>query len=304
MDIGAGGVLQLADSTGTRTMACAGIFIKRKDRRAARLAGDVVDWMAARGRACLYEIEAFDEIQRPGGVHKRDMVTTCDLIIVLGGDGTMLAAARALAGRAVPILGCNLGSLGFLTEITVDALFVTLEAFYAGAATTSRRMMLEVALRDASGADGRSFRVLNDVVIAAGEIARILDLEVSVDREFVNRYKADGLIVATPTGSTAYSLAAGGPLVHPTLGSIVLTPLAPHALTGRPIVIPPTCEVEVKLPTGTTAAYVTLDGQEGFPIAVGEVLRIRRAAQEVLLVGNPGRTFYDIARTKLKWGER
>jgi NAD+ kinase len=305
MDTAAGAVVQNGNLTAVaKSMACAGIFIKRKDKRAGQLAAEIIDWLAARGWGCLYEIESYEEVRRPGGTHKTDMAAACDLIVVLGGDGTMLAAARALAGRDVPILGCNLGSLGFLTEIAADELFPTLEAFLAGRVVISRRMMLRVIRHDGEGKAGETYSVLNDVVVGKSALARILDLEVWVDREFVNAYKADGLIVATPTGSTAYSLAAGGPLVHPTLPAIVLTPLAPHTLTARSIVIPPECLVEVKLTSSNAEAYITLDGQEGFPFHVGDVLDVGRAAQEIAVVTNPRRTFYDISRTKLKWGER
>ena len=285
-------------------MGCAGIFIKRKDRRAARLAGEIVDWMRDRGWDCLYEEESYEEIRRPGKASKKEIVEACDLIIVLGGDGTMLVAARALNGKETPILGCNMGSLGFLTEITADELFGALEHFIEGRSRTSHRMMLRVTRLDPDGGEGGWYRVFNDVVVAKSALARILELEVRVDGAFVNDYRSDGLIVATPTGSTAYSLAAGGPLVYPTLRSIVLTPLAPHALTARSIVIPAESSLEIRLLSSNVDAYTTLDGQEGFPIQAGEALQIRRADREVVLVSNGERSFYDISRTKLKWGER
>lgn len=283
-------------------MKCAGIFIKRKDKRAAKLAGEVIRWLADRGLKTLYEDSSEADVKLPGATDKKKIAKRCDLIIVLGGDGTMLAAARALEGRATPILGCNLGSLGFLTEITVDELFLTLQSCLEDSCTISRRLMLKVSHKQKKKTP--DYRVLNDVVVGKSALARILELEVRIDGGLATTYKSDGLILATPTGSTAYSLAAGGPLVHPGLQSIILTPLAPHSLTARSIVIPADSSIEVRLLTDNAEAYITLDGQEGFPFGYGESLHIRRDRGELNLVRNPEKNFYDISRTKLKWGER
>jgi NAD+ kinase len=230
-----------------------------------------------------------------------------DLVVVLGGDGTLLSMATriAQAGRDVPILGVNFGSLGFLTETRIDELMPSLEAVLAGSAVLDRRAMLAAdTVRGAECFDSRV--VLNDVVFTKAALSRIIELTISVGDNLAMKVKADGLIVATATGSTAYNLAAGGPIVHPRVDAFVLTPIAPHTLTNRPIVVPASETVEVR-PTVADAKdeiFVTYDGQSGYPLHAGDTVRIRRSERMLHLVKAPARNYFELLREKLKWGER
>ncbi|MDA1184056.1 MAG: NAD(+)/NADH kinase [Acidobacteria bacterium] len=230
-----------------------------------------------------------------------------DLVIVLGGDGTLLSMAARIAhsGRHVPILGVNFGSLGFLTEIRIDELRSSLEGVLAGTASIDTRAMLAAdASRQGQQVDSRV--VLNDVVFTKTALSRVIDLSVSVNGGFVTRVKADGLIIATATGSTAYNLAAGGPIVHPMVDALVLTPIAPHTLTNRPVVIPGSAVVEVRTHTGSgpEEVYVTYDGQSGYPLHDGDTVQVRKSDQVLRLVKAPARGYFELLREKLKWGER
>ena len=230
-----------------------------------------------------------------------------DLVLVLGGDGTLLAMADIIgqSARDVPILGVNFGSLGFLTEITRPELYQSLEAALAGRVEHDERMMLRMVTCRQDGTQ-EPHVALNDVVFTRTALSRMIDRAVTVGEQFVTSVKADGLIVASPTGSTAYNLAAGGPIIHPAMDAIVLTPIAPHMLTNRPIVIP--SEREIRVRAGTTNAgaeiYVTLDGQYGFPLADGDEVSITRAARPIRLVRAATRSYFEVLRQKLKWGER
>ncbi|MBM3820284.1 MAG: NAD(+) kinase [Acidimicrobiia bacterium] len=230
-----------------------------------------------------------------------------DLVIVMGGDGTLLAmAARiAQAGREVPILGVNFGSLGFLTEIRINELYDSLEHVLDGTAAFDERTMLE-AHRYQGGKPTDTRVVLNDVVFTKAALSRMIELSVSVSGGFVTHVKADGLIIASATGSTAYNLAAGGPIVHPGVDAFVLTPIAPHTLTNRPVVIPGDAVVEVRPhQNGTTDdLYVTYDGQSGYPLHRDDVVSVRKAPQTLRLVKAPARSYFELLREKLKWGER
>jgi NAD+ kinase len=230
-----------------------------------------------------------------------------DLVIVLGGDGTLLAmAARiAQARRDIPILGVNFGSLGFLTEIRIDELLPSLERVLDGSATFDERAMLEAnAYRKGQQVDSRV--VLNDVVFTKAALSRMIELSVSVDGGFVTRVKADGLIIASATGSTAYNLAAGGPIVHPLVNALVLTPIAPHTLTNRPVVIPGRADIEVQAHSSGSPdeIFVTYDGQSGYPLHEGDVVKVRMSSQTLRLVKAPARSYFELLREKLKWGER
>jgi NAD+ kinase len=224
------------------------------------------------------------------------------LVLVLGGDGTLLAVADILGqgGHDVPILGVNFGSLGFLTEITRPELFSALAAAVRGEVEHDERMML-------SGQAATDTRVaLNDIVFTRTALSRMVDLDVTVGDQFVTSVRSDGLIIATPTGSTAYNLSAGGPVVHPAMDAIVLTPIAPHTLTHRPIVIPAEREVRVRAASGNAGAevYITFDGQHGFALREGEEVRVTRAAKPIRLVRAANRNYFEVLRQKLKWGER
>jgi NAD+ kinase len=226
-----------------------------------------------------------------------------DLLVVLGGDGTLLAAVRALNRKAVPILAVNLGGLGFLTVITREELYPTLEMVLAGNLHTERRVQLEGELIRADEVIS-SFLALNDVVLNKGAIARILDFDVLVNGRFISTYKSDGLIISTPTGSTAYSLAAGGPVVTPAVEAFLVTPICAHTLTNRPLVLPDTVEIEVVVKSQREAAYLTVDGQVGLAAHSEDIVRVKKARSTVELVQPPSKTYFEILRQKLKWGER
>ncbi|MGA9887436.1 MAG: NAD(+)/NADH kinase, partial [Candidatus Acidiferrales bacterium] len=234
---------------------------------------------------------------------REELVEKVDLLIVLGGDGTLLAAARALAGRNIPMLAVNLGGLGFLTSVTLDELYPVLETILAGQHDTSERMMLEAEIVHSSKPAER-VTALNDAVANKAALARMLDLDVHVDGHHVGRYRADGLIIATPTGSTAYSLAAGGPIIHPDIDAFVITPICPHMLTNRPLVIPDTARVEVRFPATGEPVFLTIDGQIGFQLQPQDRVVITKAATKVQVVRPPRKTYYEILRSKLRWGER
>jgi NAD+ kinase len=230
-----------------------------------------------------------------------------DLIVVLGGDGTLLAMAKAIAesGRDVPILAVNFGSLGFLTETTRPEIYDSLDAVLEGRVSYDLRMMLRASTTN-GGTESVTHMALNDVVFSRTALSRMIELSVSVGDQFVTAVKADGLIVATPTGSTAYNLAAGGPIVHPAMDALLLTPIAPHTLTNRPIVIPAEREVRVK-PTSSHAGdevYVTIDGQTGFGLHEGDEIAIARAERPLRLIRSTTRSYFEVLRQKLKWNER
>jgi NAD+ kinase len=234
---------------------------------------------------------------------RNELPSKVDLLVVLGGDGTLLATARALNRKPVPMLAVNLGGLGFLTVITQDELYPTLEQVLAGDFTTERRVQIEgeIVRADESLA---SFLALNDVVLNKGAISRILDFDVLVDGRFVSSYKSDGLIVSTPTGSTAYSLAAGGPVIVPTVGAFIITPICAHTLSNRPLVVPDTVTIEVVLKTQRETAYLTVDGQVGIAARSDDIVRTRKASSYVEIIQPPDKNYFAILRQKLKWGER
>ena len=237
---------------------------------------------------------------------REDLPHDVDLVIVLGGDGTLLGMASRIArsGRDVPILGVNFGSLGFLTETRIDELDATLAAVLAGTATYDVRAMLDADVERA-GAPQDSRVVLNDVVFTKAALSRIIEVEVLVGDVLVTTVKADGLIIASATGSTAYNLAAGGPIVHPRVDAMIITPIAPHTLTNRPIMIPAHEVIEVRphIERGEDI-YITYDGQEGYPLQAGDVVRVRCSARTLRLVKSPSRTYFQVLREKLNWGER
>jgi NAD+ kinase len=237
---------------------------------------------------------------------KEALVGEVDLVVVLGGDGTLLSIADCIAtsGSNIPLLGVNFGSLGFLTEVTLPELYPSLEAALSGRAHTEERMMLQSTTMR-KGERFATAVALNDVVITKAARSRMINLSVSVGDEFVTGVKADGLIVATPTGSTAYNLSAGGPIVHPSLDALILTPIAPHTLTNRPIVIPASSTVRVQpLMESRDELFVTFDGQAGFELQEGDEVRICRAERPIRLIRPSTRSYFEVLREKLKWGER
>jgi NAD+ kinase len=231
------------------------------------------------------------------------MPEQADLLIVFGGDGTLLATARTLSRKNVPILAVNLGGLGFLTVITREELYPTLEAVLAGNYQCDRRVRIEAEIIRADEVIA-SFLALNDVVLNKGAIARILDFDVRANGEFISTFKSDGLIVSTPTGSTAYSLAAGGPILTPSVQALIITPICAHTLTNRPLVLPDSVTLEVLVKSQRESAYVTVDGQVGVAARSDDVVRIKKAAADVEIVQPHGRNYFEILRQKLKWGER
>ena len=228
---------------------------------------------------------------------------SADLIVVLGGDGTLIHAQSLLHGRPAPILGVNMGSLGFMTEVPQSGLYPALEQVLAGKAEVSERMKLRVHLHR-GGRPERALdsEVLNDVVIAKSALSRMAELDARCSGEYVTTYRADGVIVATPTGSTAYSLAANGPIMYPTMRGVIVAPICPHTLTQRPIVMPDDVNIEIFL-TNDTEAYLTLDGQKGQPLKKGDRVQVKQSYNRVLLVRNPNLDYFGILRAKLRWGE-
>src|SRR6266550_864656 len=292
----------------TARIARVGIVAKQGLAASEHLTG-LTAWLRDRGITPVLETDtaALANAAREGTFTREELPQQVDFIVVLGGDGTLLSVADriAQAGREIPILGVNFGSLGFLTEIRIDELYPSLEAVIEGTATYDERLMLS-ATATLRGEKDETRVVLNDVVFSKGALSRMIELSVSVSGRFVTCVKADGLIIASATGSTAYNLAAGGPIVHPSVDALLLTPIAPHTLTNRPVVIPGDAEVEVhpEAPDESEDVFVTYDGQYGYPVHRGDVIRVKKAAQVLRLVKAPSRGYFELLREKLKWGER
>lgn len=292
---------------GPERVSRVGLIAKRNLRAAAGVLAELAGWLEARGVKPVFETETASLAGVADGrtITARDeLPTECDLVVVLGGDGTLIGMAGRIArsGRAVPILGVNFGSLGFLTEITLPELYQSLEDVLAGRAQMDERTMLAArTLRhDTPFAE---HVVLNDIVVTKGALSRIIEMSVSVGGQAVTRVRADGLIIASPTGSTAYNLAAGGPIVHPAVDAMLLTPIAPHTLTNRPVVIPASAEVVVRpIMDANDRVFVTFDGQAGFPMQADDVVKVRKAARTLLIVKSAQRTYFELLREKLKWG--
>jgi NAD+ kinase len=283
-----------------------GLIAKRGLEAAAGVLAELAGWLEARGVHTVFETETAALAAVPAGrstVSRDELPGACDLLVVLGGDGTLIGMAGRIgrAGSDVPILGVNFGSLGFLTEITLPELFAALEATLEGRAAIEPRAMLAARTmrHDSIFAD---HIVLNDIVITKGAMSRIIEISVTVGDAAVTRVRADGLIIATPTGSTAYNLAAGGPIVHPAVDAILLTPIAPHTLTNRPVVIPASSEVHLRPIMEGNEVFVTFDGQSGFPLLPGDLVSVRRAPRPLRIIKSAERTYFDLLREKLKWG--
>jgi NAD+ kinase len=280
-----------------------GIFSRPRRPTVAEVLPGVLEWLRARGVRALYDAETAANLQsRDTPKTRRQIVEESDLLLVLGGDGTILAASREAAPAGVPILPINLGGLGFLTSFTLEELYPALEDALGGRAAISERVMLYVE-RVHNGATLTEERVLNDAVVHKGTLARMIELELHIDNGFVCRYRADGLIVATPTGSTAYSMSAGGPIVHPAVASIQITPICPHTLSDRPVVVSDSSRIELRLAEGSDPVFLTMDGQLGVPMQDGDRVRITRAAEPLKLIHPPNKLYFEILRNKLKWGE-
>ncbi len=285
-------------------MKRASIVSKQGKPDLARVARQVSTWLRDHGYTVTADAAAHEFCPGSEPVDRDALVEARpDFVVVLGGDGTLLSTARCVAHAGIPILGVNLGSLGFLTEVKQDEIEHALAEVDAGRAELSHRPMLRCQVQR-EGQCVASFDALNEIVLNQSAVARITDFELRVNGMFVSTYKADGLIIATPTGSTAYSLAAGGPILSPELPGFVITPVASHALTNRPLVVRDTAVIEARILVTREEAFLTVDGQEGMPLLESDVVRCRKSDYQVKLFKLAGRSFFDVLRMKLKWGER
>lgn len=279
-----------------------GIISKPNIQRATDIVCGLLQWLNERRirYRCDEQTALYGHLKQ---CYKRqDLVSGADLVIVLGGDGTLLSAARAVGGTEIPILAVNLGQLGFLTSITVDELYPELERALAGDLRIGRRRMIDCELMRGEQVIG-AYSALNDVVINKGMIARMIDLDAYVDGHLVTGYKADGLIISTPTGSTAYSLSAGGPIIFPSVGAFCITPICPHMLTNRPVIVSDTSVIQISN-HGDEGTFLTVDGQVGEPMAKGDRVICRASSKIISLIRPPKLLFFDVLREKLKWGGR
>jgi NAD+ kinase len=285
-----------------RSISCVGLVVKSDRPEALSLARKLARWLRSRRKQVLADSVVAPHLGA-AGFNREELAARADLLVVLGGDGTLLSVARLAAARATPILGINLGGLGFLTEVTAREATATLARVLSGHYQVDRRITLEalVAHRDGRTRATAPLHALNDVVLSKRGLGRMLDLEVMADRKPFCSYRADGLIVATPTGSTAYALSAGGPIVFPTLDVMVLAPICPHTLSNRPVVLPDTFEIEVRVKARDHDAMLTVDGQESVQLGSADTVRIRRGKRPVLLVRS-AHPYFEIWRDKLRWG--
>jgi NAD+ kinase len=285
-------------------MKRAAIISKPGKPELCRVATEVTNWLQSHGYTVTVDAPAHEFCPNLQLADKADVLSTQpDFVVVLGGDGTLLAAAHEVADAGIPILGINLGSLGFLTEIKQDEIAHALEDVDSGRYKVSERSMLSCqVLRQ--GRCVASHDALNDVVMNQQGVARITEFDLRINGLFVSNYKADGLIVSTPTGSTAYSLAAGGPIMVPDVPGFLVTPVASHALTNRPLVVQDNAIIEIRLTVTRERAYLTIDGQRGEPLEEGDIVRCSKSKFVVRLFSLPDRTFFQVLRNKLKWGER
>lgn len=278
-----------------------GMMLKRSKPEAVTIARELIAWLEARDLTPLIPESDAKSNGLGEGYPLEQVFDECELMIVLGGDGTLLAAARMLRGRQVPVLGVNLGSMGFLTEVRKEELYPTLELVLAGKVRIVERIRLKVEVWE--GQQVFPYVVLNDVVVTKSAISRIFDLKITVGGNFMNTTRADGLIVSTPTGSTAYNLAVGGPIIHPATKCLVIAPINPHMLTNRPVVVPGHMKIELEL-TDEAEVFVTCDGQEGRPMHQGDRVTVEVCPQPLLLVKSPKRSYFEVLRQKLHYGER
>jgi NAD+ kinase len=285
-------------------MRTIGIAAKISEPRALAYAERVARDLRGRGLAVLFDADLAGAIGGdPPAALRSELGRRSDLLITFGGDGTLLSVARH-APEGVPVIGVNMGTLGFLTEIRVEEFPQVLDSVLAGHYKVEPRVTLSVSVSGQGRDAGARYRVLNDVAINKSAVARIIDMRVSVAGLFVSTFRGDGMIIATPTGSTAYNLSAGGPIIYPTMNAVVITPICPHMLTNRPIVLPDDLDIEVALTVPDSKdIFLSLDGQEGFEIHEGDRVCVRKSPERVLLVQSPDQNYFDVLRNKLKWGE-
>jgi len=279
-----------------------GIIVKPESPDAQALLRELAPWLRAQGKEPMLDPPAAALAGETASYPTKDLATLADMLVVLGGDGTMLAAARLVEGRPIPILGVNAGGLGFLTAVTREEAFTALERVFSKSFSEEERLMLRArVIRRGEEAMGAS--ALNDAVISKGALSHMVQMEISINGQFVTRLRGDGLIVSTPTGSTAYSMAAGGPILNPSVHALILTPICPHTLTNRPIVVPQDVCLEVVLVSKDQGAAVTFDGQVGMALQPGDTVEIRASNNKTRLIRFPDRSYYEMLSQKLKWGE-
>lgn len=280
------------------------IFAKVHDPRCQGVASELVTWLEERNCLPLVDAHLAMHVGHENGLTEQQIRDRAELVVVLGGDGTLISVARLFSYRQVPIVGINLGSLGFLTEITVEQMYPVLEQCLAGNHRITERMMLDVTVTRGDQEISHC-QVLNDAVINKGALARIIELEARVNGDFLTNFKADGLIISTPTGSTGYSLSAGGPIVQPLMKCVLITPICPHTLTNRPIVLSYQSVIKITVKSSfDEMVYLTLDGQVGVELQEGDSIEVRHADTTTALVLSPEKDYFAILRAKLKWGER
>jgi len=284
-----------------------GVIAKPNSLAAAEIIPKLMVWLAAHQLTvrCDEQTAYYNGGTSPGGpgLPRPEVPEGCDLVIVLGGDGTLLSAARAIGKREIPLFPVNLGGLGFLTAISIEELYPELERAFRGEHRIAKRKFLNTEVVR-NGHVAASFEALNDAVLTKASLARMIDLDAYVDEQFVCAYKADGLIISTPTGSTAYSLSAGGPIIFPSVPAICITPICPHMLTNRPVLVPATSIIRVLSRNPDETVYLTIDGQVGTPIGEGDTIVCRSSEYSLRLVRPPRMMFFDVLRQKLDWGKR
>lgn len=279
-----------------------GILTKPKFPEVKPTLHAVVSWLRERKIDVILDLTSAMSLGEQGGLQKTQLAAKADVLLVLGGDGTMLNAARLAGERGIPILGVNMGGLGFLTEVRLENLYPSLDRVFANDFVLDERLMLKTHVHR-HGETVAQGVVLNDVVISKGTLARMIELKIAIQEQFVTNLRGDGLIVSTPTGSTAYSLSAGGPIINPAVQSLMLTPICPHTLTHRPLIVPGNVEIEVTLTSKDDGAMATLDGQVGIAMTQGDTVVIRTSEHRTRLIRFPESHYYEVLREKLKWGD-
>jgi len=286
---------------GGKKIVNVGIIANIRKEKALACSAELKVWLLEQGLEVFLDGEIAAALKEPDGLDRRTLAARADLLVVLGGDGAMLRAARSVREFDIPIVGINLGTFGYLTDINLNEMYPSLARILQGEYTTQDRMMLDVEVIH-GGRPFCEFTVLNDVVISRGNLSRIIDMETAVDDHYLTTFRADGLIISTPTGSTAYSLSAGGPIVFPSQDSIIVNPICPHTLTNRPIILPCNMTVSVKVWSEQEGVNVDLDGQESVSLKSGDVVIVRRSRYVTTLVSSSNRDYLEILRSKLGWG--
>jgi NAD+ kinase len=291
------------------SMKRVGIITKQNKPEVVSFTRSLVEWFSPKQVEVYVEVEMKGLFNPPLStpflhfIRREDFPGQVEMVIVLGGDGTLLSVARMVWSHGIPILGVNFGGLGFLTEVSLEEIYPVLERVLRGDFKTKPRDVLRASVVR-RGEKLAEFTVLNDVVINKGALARIIELEITIDDEYLSTFRSDGLIISTPTGSTAYNLSAGGPIVYPSLHNLIITPICSHTLTNRPIVIPDDVKVHAILKSREEEVTLTLDGQMGFPLEFEDVVEVQKAEGQILLIQSPYRHYFELLREKLKWGER